>query len=192
VARGCGSTSTSGQYSGLTKVMYMQFLSMFDAISLRSILKPRTAILVAVLGLCPAGMAQQVSFALLPPRAAEPSPIVKLKPVQTENPPEAPGDHRFWDRQNSFLFATSAAFSAADFVVTRDNLRAGGHELNPMVGVLGHSSAGLAMNFAGETAGVVALSYFFHKTGHHKLERTVSMLNIGASASAVTFDLAHR
>jgi len=48
------------------------------------------------------------------------------------------------------------------------------------------------VNFAGETAGVVALSYFFHRTNHHKLERAASMLNIGASAAAVTFDLAHR
>jgi hypothetical protein len=24
--------------------------------------------------------------------------------------------------------------------------------------------------------------YFFHKTGHHKLERAVSMVNIGSSA----------
>jgi hypothetical protein len=48
------------------------------------------------------------------------------------------------------------------------------------------------VNFAGETAGVVALSYFFHKTGHHKLERAVSMVNIGSSATAVAFDLAHR
>jgi hypothetical protein len=113
-------------------------------------------------------------------------------PVQTTIPPEAPSDHRFWDRENGFLFATSAAFSAADFVVTRDNLRAGGQELNPVVGVFGRSSAGLAMNFAGETVGVVGLSYFFHKTGHHKLERAVSMLNTGGSAAAVTFGLAHR
>jgi len=35
--------------------------------------------------------------------------------------PEAPS-HRFWDRENSILFATSAAFSAADFVITKDNL----------------------------------------------------------------------
>jgi len=41
------------------------------------------------------------------------------------------------------------------------------------------------MNFAGETAGVIGLSYFFHKTGHHRLERAVSMLNIGSSAAAV-------
>jgi len=48
------------------------------------------------------------------------------------------------------------------------------------------------VNFAGETAGVVALSYFFHQTGHHKMERLVSMVNISSSAAAVTFDLAHR
>ena len=48
------------------------------------------------------------------------------------------------------------------------------------------------MNFAGETAGVIGLSYFFHKTGHHRLERAVSMLNMGSSAAAVSFGLAHR
>jgi hypothetical protein len=162
----------------------------------RSISNPRTALLLAILGLCRIGMAQQVSFALLPPRAADPTPItaslVKIEPVQTQSPQEAPASHRFWDRQNSLLFATSAAFSAGDFVVTRDNLRAGGQELNPVVGVFGHSSAGLAMNFAGETVGVIGISYFFHKTGHHKMERAVSIFNIGGSAAAVAFGLAHR
>jgi hypothetical protein len=99
----------------------------------RSILKLRTALLLAFLGLCRAGMTQQVSFELLPARTANPAPFVKIEPVHIENPPEASADHRFWDRQNSLLFATSAAFSAADFVVTRDNLRSGGQELNPMV-----------------------------------------------------------
>lgn len=114
------------------------------------------------------------------------------RPVRTVPPLEGHAEHRFWDRENSFLFAASAGMSAADFVVTRNNLRAGGHELNPVVRVFGSSSAGLAMNFAGETAGVVGLSYFFHKTGHHKLERAVSLLNIGGSATAVTYGLAHR
>jgi hypothetical protein len=39
---------------------------------------------------------------------------------------------------------------------------------------------------------VISLSYFFHKTGHHKLERAVSLVNIGGSAGAVSFGLAHR
>jgi hypothetical protein len=58
--------------------------------------------------------------------------------------------------------------------------------------MFGRSSAGLATNFIGETAGVVALSYFFHTTGHHKLERAVSLINIGTSTGAVTFGLTHR
>ena len=61
-----------------------------------------------------------------------------------------------------------------------------------MVRVFGRSTAGLAVNFVGETAGVVGLSYFFHKTGHHKLERITSMVNISASAAAVSYGLTHR
>ena len=43
--------------------------------------------------------------------------------------------------------------------------------------------------FAGETAGAISLSYFFHKTGHHKLERAVSLVNIGSSTGAVAYGL---
>ena len=155
-----------------------------------AIRKHRTAILLAVLGLCQPVLSQQVSMALLRPEAMEPVPTVNsFRPATL---PEAPSHPRFWDRENSVLFATSAAFSAADFVVTRNNLRGGGQELNPVTRVFSGSTTGLAVNFAGETVGVIGLSYFFHKTGHHKLERAVSVLNIGASAAAVTFDLAHR
>lgn len=172
-----------------------------------TILTTGSTVLLAVLGLCRSGVAQQVSLALLQPSAmetrsveagvTEPGPVeAAMEPapmVQTVQPvafPEA--GHRFWDRENSILFTTSAAFGAADFVVTRDNLRSGGQELNPVTRVFSGSTPGLALNFAGETAGVVGISYFLHKTGHHRLERAVSMLNIGGSAAAVTFDLAHR
>lgn len=160
-----------------------------------AILKYGPVILLAILGFSPSALSQEVSLALLRPDAIEPAPMAPAPMVsafQPATPPEAASRHRFWDRENSLLFATSAAFSAADFVITRDNLRAGGQELNPVTRVFCGSTAGLAVNFAGETVGVVGLSYFFHKTGHHKLERAVSMLNIGASAGAVTFDLAHR
>jgi hypothetical protein len=55
----------------------------------------------------------------------------------------------------------------------------------------GSSTAGLATNFAVETAAVIGVSYLFRKSGHHKLERAVSILNIGASAEAVSFDVVH-
>ncbi len=161
----------------------------------RAILNHKAAILLLVMGLCRVAMGQEVSMALLRPDAIQPaatSPNPLVTAVQPATAPDAPSHSRFLDRENSFLFATSAAFSAADFVVTRDNLRGGGQELDPVTRVFGRSTPGLAVNFAAETAGVVGISYMFHKTGHHKLERYVSMLNIGSSAAAVSFDLAHR
>jgi len=64
--------------------------------------------------------------------------------------------------------------------------------LDPVTRFFSHSTAGLAANFAGETAGVIGLSYFFHKTGHHKIERLTSMINISASTFAVTYNVTHR
>jgi hypothetical protein len=106
--------------------------------------------------------------------------------------PEAPSHHKFWDNENRVLFAGVAALSAADFAVTRSILQDGGKELNPVTRVFSGSTAGLAANFAGQTAGIIGLSYLFHKTGHHQLERITPMLNIGASAFAVVYDLNHR
>jgi hypothetical protein len=163
---------------------------------LGSILRPRTVFVLAVLlGRCLFGAAQDVSLALLQPGEMQPAaftPAPRAASVQPVVLPEAPSAHRFWDRDNSLLFAASAAVSAADFVVTRENLRSGGQELNPVTRLFSGSTTGLAVNFAGETAGVVGLSYVFHKTGHHKLERAVSMLNISSSAAAVTFGMLHR
>src|SRR5579864_6117196 len=153
-----------------------------------TILAPKAAVLLVLVGLCGLGRAQEVSLALLRPPSIEAAAFVR--PVEPVTLPEAPS-HRFWDRENSVLFAANAALSTADFIVTRNNLRNGGQELNPVTRVFSGNTAGLAVNFAGETAGVVALSYFFHKTGHHKLERAVSVINLGSSATAVAFDVAH-
>jgi hypothetical protein len=104
----------------------------------------------------------------------------------------AKGEHRFWDKRNCAPFVAAAAMNGADFAVTRSNLQSGGQELNPIVRVFGKSTSGLAVNFVGETAGVIGLSYFFHKTGHHRLERVVSIVNIATSAGAVAYGTTHR
>jgi len=134
-----------------------------------------------------------ISFAQGPlPDAPMPASAIEHASGFVSVAPPVISEHRFWDRQNKLLFVTSTALSGADFVITRANLQSGGQELNPVVRVFGRSTTGLALNFAGETAGVVALSYAFHKTGHHKLERYISLVNIGASAGAVSYGLAHR
>jgi len=121
-----------------------------------------------------------------------PAPFVEAAPPVVLAPSNLSVEHKFLDKQNLVLFVGAAALNGADFAVTRANLQSGGQELNPLVRVFGRSTAGLAANFAGETLGSIGLSYFFHKTGHHKLERAVSLVNIGGSAGAVSFGLAHR
>jgi hypothetical protein len=126
------------------------------------------------------------------PAVNGPTPFVEASTPVAATPASMGDQHKFWDKQNRALFVAAAALNGADFAVTRVNLQNGGQELNPVVRVFGRSPAGLAVNFIGETAGVVSISYFFHKTGHHKLERIVSMVNIGSSVTAVSYGLAHR
>jgi hypothetical protein len=139
-----------------------------------------------------AAAAQEVSMALLQPALMQPSPAPMVKTLPSNPAPVAPEGHKFWDAKNTALFATVAAFNAADFAVTRDNLSHGGRELNPLTRPFAGSTAALATNFAGETAGVIGVSYLFHKTGHHKLERLTPIVNFGMSAFAVSYGLAHR
>ena len=138
----------------------------------------------------------EVDSATVSPVLLNPDPVdssaVAASPLAAGTLPEAPSHHKFWNKQNQALFATVAALSAADFALTRAILQNGGKELNPVTRIFSGSTAGLAANFAGQTAGIIGLSYYFHKTGHHQLERITPMLNIGASSCAVAYDLSHR
>jgi len=144
------------------------------------------AVLLSALGICPTSVAQGPL-----PDAPTPVPAIEHASTFVSQPQPTASEHKFWDRENKVLFFTAAILNGADFAVTRSNLQSGGRELNPVVRLFGRSTPGLAVNFAGETAGVASLSYFFHKTGHHKLERWVSIVNISSSAVAVSYGLAH-
>lgn len=118
---------------------------------------------------------------------------VRPSPASFVSAPQAKVQaHRYWDPKNRFLFATAAALSAGDFYITRSNLQAGGRELNPVTRMFGSSSAGLALNFSLETGTVIGASYLLHRTGHHKLERITSIVNIAGSAGAVSYGVTHR
>jgi hypothetical protein len=141
------------------------------------------ASLIFACSLTSTASAQEIFSAAL---AAEPDPAFAYTSTHHDF------EHRFWDKTNRSLFIAAAASNFADFGVTRMNLQNGGQELNPIVRGLGRSTPALAMNFAGETAGALSLSYLFHKSGHHRLERMVSIVDIGGSVGAVTFGLIHR
>jgi len=106
--------------------------------------------------------------------------------------PEAPQPHRFWDKGNTLLFVGVGAVNSADFVLTRQNLQSGGKELNPITRIFSGSTAGLAVNFAGETAATMGIAYLFHKNGHHRLERMTSAVAMTISTQAVIYSGAHR
>lgn len=144
-----------------------------------------TVLLLTALS-CGAALAQEYTSDLF--IAANPP----ANAISNTDIPEAPLQHQFWDSENRALFSLVAASSAADFVVTKANLQHGGTELNPVTRLFAGSTAGLAANFAGETAGVVGVSYLLHRTGHHKLERIAPAANFAASAFAVGYGLAHR
>jgi hypothetical protein len=153
------------------------------------LLRYLAAVLISCGFSCPVLFAQELALNAPQPSEAVAAPII----VSAPTPPAAiVTEHRFWDKENIALFAASGALAASDFTVTRQNLQSGGRELNPVVRVFGRSTPGLALNFAGETAAGMGLSYFFHKTHHHRLERIVSMVNISTSAGAVTYGLTHR
>ncbi len=124
-----------------------------------------------------------------PIEAAPASPFVAVQPIA-----EVPGEttHRFWDRENTLLFAAVAAGATADFFTTHANLASGGQELNPIARMFTSSTPLLATNFGLETAGVIGISYMFHKTGHHKLERLTSFVDLSGSVGAVTYGLTNR
>lgn len=127
----------------------------------------------------------------IPLEAAGPSPFVAVQPAATIELPQET-QHRFWDRENTILFGAVAATATADFFTTHANLASGGRELNPITRVFAGSTPALAANFGLETAGVIGLSYMFHKTGHHRLERLTSFVDIGSSVGAVSYGLTHR
>jgi hypothetical protein len=156
---------------------------------LSSTVKCGLALVASVLLGCGSGLAQQFQLAAFHPENVEIAPPARSVELQ-QFPSET--THKFWDNENKVLFASAAAAAAADFGVTYTNLQGGGKELNPITRLFAGSTAGLATNFAGETAGVVGLSYFFHRSGHHKLERLTPVINLGASAVAVGYGLSHR
>jgi len=118
---------------------------------------------------------------------AAPIPI-----VESGAAPKKATTHRFWDRENRLLFAATGVAATGDFLVTRANLSAGGRELDPVVRLFTGSTSALACNFALQTTGVMAVSYLFHKTGHHRLERLTSVASVTASGGAVAYGLMHR
>ena len=131
----------------------------------------RIAVLIslACLVASPSALAQEQSN---PPSASEPARKTAI--------PAPPKTHRFWDKENDWLFAGVGAPRTLDYFSTLNFRRRGDHEVFLTNAVVDNHAAFAAIE-AGTTGLSIGVSYLFHHYGHHKLERWVSILHIGAT-----------
>jgi hypothetical protein len=116
---------------------------------------------------------------------AQPSPGQSPPPVPT-SVPDAPSStpHAFWDRTNILLFSGVAVFRGLDYASTRNFLARGREEVLIPDDIVNNSAAFASLE-AAATLTSVGLSYLMHRTGHHKLERWVSIGHIGVTGFGV-------
>jgi hypothetical protein len=91
-------------------------------------------------------------------------------------------EHRFWDKENDWLFAGVGAARTLDYFSTLNLRRRGDQELlvtNDLV----DNHAAFAMVEAAGTGVSIGASYLFHRYGHHKLERWTSIVHIGLTTT---------
>jgi hypothetical protein len=99
----------------------------------------------------------------------------------------APAVHRFWDRKNILLFSGVAVFRGLDYASTRNFERRGRQEVLIPDDIV-NNSAGFASLEAAGAATSIGISYIFHRTGHHKMERWLSAGHIGVTAFGVAWN----
>jgi len=101
-------------------------------------------------------------------------------PVSSATKP-APMPHRFWDRTNLALFSGIAVTRGMDYASTR-NFQARGRQEILLPDEVVNNSAGFASLEAAGTMTSIGISYLLHRTGHHTLERWMSIGHIGVTA----------
>jgi hypothetical protein len=130
-----------------------------------------------------------LGFLILPSHSeAQAVSAAQTTPPETPStvPPPIPV-HRFWDRTNILLFSGVAVFRGLDFVSTQNFQRRGRTEILLPDDVV-NNHAGFAAVEAGGAATSVALSYLFHRTGHHSMERWLSIGHIGVTGFGVAWN----
>lgn len=125
-----------------------------------------------------------VALLLLSPALLAQNPSAPV----SNNAPTAPvRDHRFWDRENILLFSGVAVMRGMDYASTRNFMARGRTEVLIPDDVV-NNSAGFASLEAAGAATSVGISYMFHRTGHHKMERWLSIGHISVTGFGVAWN----
>jgi hypothetical protein len=135
-------------------------------------------IALSMLAVAPVVRAQQPADADI--SAAKQFQTASQVPSDVPQANPLPASHRFWDRENDLLFAGVGAARALDYASTLNLRRRGLDEI-----LLTNSIADNHPLFGGveaaATAASIGVSYLFHRTGHHRLERWTSIIHFGVA-----------
>lgn len=111
------------------------------------------------------------------------------KPPENDSAPVAPSgaqapklEHRFWDKENAWLFAGVGASRTLDFFSTLNLRRRHDQEILVTNDLVDDHAAFAVVEVAG-TGVSIGASYLFHRYGHHKLERWTSIVHIGVATT---------
>lgn len=91
-------------------------------------------------------------------------------------------EHRFWDKENAWLFAGVGAARTLDYFSTLNMRRRGRQEIFLTNDVVDNHAA-FATIEASATGISIGAAYLFHRYGHHKLERWTSLVHIGLATT---------
>ena len=95
--------------------------------------------------------------------------------------PEKPATHAFWDRKNAWLFSGVTVFRVLDYTSTRNMRDRGRQEILLSNWVVDNRPLFIGIE-AAATGLSIGLSYTMHRTGHHKIERLISIGHISGAA----------
>jgi hypothetical protein len=90
--------------------------------------------------------------------------------------------HRFWDRENICLFASVGAARSFDYASTLNMRRRGRQEVLLDNWVVDHHGLFAGIEVTGTLLSVGA-SYWLHRSGHHRMERWVSLVHFGMATT---------
>jgi len=130
--------------------------------------KTHILLLLTLLLACSGGMLAQENPGTSAPAAAKP-------PAKAKTPAQP---HKFWDKENIGLFAGVGGTRMLDYASTRYLRDQGNNEWLLSNSIVDNRPLFVGIELAG-TAASIGVSYLFHRTGHHTLERWVSIAHIG-------------
>jgi hypothetical protein len=104
-------------------------------------------------------------------RVSQSASGMRSQPLQAKS-------HSFFDGPNAGLFAGVGVIRLLDYTSTRYFRRRGIDEALLTNDIVDNKPLFAGIETAG-TAASIGISYLFHRTGHHRLERWVSMIHVG-------------